>query len=282
MFRARPVVLTILSGVTLFAQSTLTIERMAVHQYEDGPVLPDSYEFLPGETVWFSCRIAGYRAQDEENAKHVKLTWHMRVTDGEGVPVARPDSGRIEDRLHPEDKEWRPKFLANFMIPAFAFGGTYKIPVTVKDELAGTEVSRTLELPVKGPAPFTADSLTIRNFRFLRNENDAVALQPPVYRPGTMLWARFDIAGYKLAENNRFDVGYGLAILGAEDKQLFAQPDAAQESKDSFYPQRWVPGALNLSLDANVAAGTYTLVVIVRDKLSATSTELREPFQVVP
>jgi hypothetical protein len=279
MFCSRAALFGLLSGVTMLAQAKLTID-LALHQFEDGPALPNGYEFLPGETVWFSCRIAGYQAREEEGGKHVRLSWQMRVTDADGVAVERPSSGRIDDRLHPEDKEWRPKFLSNFLIPAFAFGGTLKIPVEVKDEVAGTEVFRTLELPVKGPPPFTADSLTIRNFRFLRNENDAAALQPAVYRPGTMLWARFDIAGYKLAENNRFDVGYGLAILGAEDKQLFAQPDAAQETKDSFYPQRWVPGALSLSLDANVASGTYTLVVIVRDKLSGATAELREPFQV--
>lgn len=280
MSKAYSVSLALLCAYRLAAQSNLSIERMAVHQFEDGPVLAQSYEFLPGETVWFSCRIGGFRTEQEDNERHVKLSWQMKVTDPGGILVERASSGRIEDRLLPEDKEWRPKFLANFQIPAFAFGGTFKIPVTVKDELSGMEASKTLELPVKGPAPFTADTLVIRNFRFLRNEDDAVALRPAVYRPGSMLWARFDIAGYKVAENNRFDVSYGLAILGADGKQLFAQPDAASQSKDSFYPQRWVPGALSLSLDANVAPATYTLVVIVRDKLNEETTELREIFQV--
>src|SRR5262245_26217779 len=107
---------------------------MELHQYEEGPVLPGSYEFLPGERVWFSCRISGFRIDNKDDEQHVKLAWQMQVGDPAGVLIEKPRSGRIEDRLLPEDKEWRPKFLASFQIPSFAVGGTYKIPVTVKDE----------------------------------------------------------------------------------------------------------------------------------------------------
>ena len=37
------------------------IERLALHQFEDGPVLDSSYEFVPGESRHFSCRMTGYR-----------------------------------------------------------------------------------------------------------------------------------------------------------------------------------------------------------------------------
>lgn len=152
--------------------------------------------------------------------------------------------------------------------------------MTVKDELAGTTATRTLEFPVKGPSVQASDSLVIRDFRFLRNEDDIAPLRPAAYKRGSMLWARFDMMGFKLGENNKFDVGYGLAVLGPDGKELFAQPEAAGESKESFYPQRWMPGALSLSLDANVAPATYTLVVIVKDKLAGETTELRELFTV--
>jgi hypothetical protein len=69
-------------------------------------------------------------------------------------------------------------------------------------------------------------------------------------------------------------------VLGSDGRQLFAQPDAAAEAKESFYPQRWVPGVLSLSLDANVPKASYTLAVTVRDKLANETTELRETFQV--
>jgi hypothetical protein len=75
-------------------------------------------------------------------------------------------------------------------------------------------------------------------------------------------------------------VDYGLAVLNAEGKELFAQPEAAAESKESFYPQLRVPGALSLNLDANVPRATYILVVTVRDKIGGATAEQRETFQV--
>ena len=202
-----------------------------------------------------------------------------RVTSSTPGRDKKPRSGRVEDQLQPEDKNWQPKFLASFQIPPFAIGGAFKIRVTVKDELAGAETERILGFSVKAPAFRPADMLEIRNFRFLREE-EGDPLSPAVYHPGSMLWARFDIAGYKLGDNNRFDVSYGLAVLAADGRQLFAQPEAAAEAKESFYPQRWVPGVLSLSLDPNVPKATYTLVVTVRDKSANEMTELRETFQV--
>lgn len=267
------------SASSLTAQAKLAVASMNLHQYEDGPVLAASYEFLPGETAWFSCRMSGFKIETKDEDRVVKLVWDLAVTDPAGVLIEKSRSGRIEDQLQPEDKNWQPKFLASFQIPPFATGGAYKIQVTVKDELAGTQTARTLEFPVKAPTFRPAASLALRNFRFLAAE-DSEPLRPAVYHPGSMLWARFDIAGHKLGENNRFDVSYGLAILGSDGRQLFAQEDAAGEAKESFYPQRWVPGVLSLSLDPTVAKATYTLVVTVHDKLAKETTELRETFQV--
>jgi hypothetical protein len=205
----------------------------------------------------------------------------MGVQDPAGIPIEKPRSGRIDERLQAEDKNWQPKFLASFAIPPHAPGGKYKIPVKVRDELAGVETERTLEFQVRGPALETeSDMLVIRGFRFLREEEDGTPLRPAAYHPGSMLWARFEITGYKFGGNNAFSVDYGLAVLGADGKQLFAQPEAASESKASFYPQRTVPGVLSLSLDKNVPTAAYTLVVTVRDKVGNVTVETREPFTV--
>jgi len=40
-----------LCAANLAGQSKLTVSTATLHQYEDGPVLAPSYEFLPGETV---------------------------------------------------------------------------------------------------------------------------------------------------------------------------------------------------------------------------------------
>lgn len=263
------------------AASKLAFERLALHQYEDGPLLPASHEFLPGETIWFSGRIAGFESQPAGDNRNVKLSWQVRIVDPGGVAVEPPKSGRLDESLRAQDKDWVPKFVVSFLLPSFVPGGNYHIPVTVKDELAGSEISGDLEFHVRAESLEPSASFVIRNFRFLRNENDAAALQPPVvYRPGATLWARFEMAGYKLAANNKFSVNYGLAVLNAEGKELFAQPDAAAESKESFYPQLRVPGALSLHLDPNVPAAAYTLVVTVRDQIGQQLAEQRETFRV--
>ena len=271
----------VLLGGVLPAAPQLAFERLALHQYEDGPLLPASREFLPGETVWFSARIAGFESRQGEDTREVTLSWQVRIVDPAGVAVEPAKTGRMDASLRPQDKDWVPKFVVSFLLPSFIPGGTYHIPVTVKDELAGSEISGGLEFRVRGESIEPSTSFVIRKFRFLRNENDTDALRPPVvYRPGSTLWARFEMAGYKFEANNKFSVDYGLAVLNAEGRELFAQPDAAAESKESFYPQLRVPGALSLRLDPNVPAATYTLVVTVRDQIGRQISERREEFRV--
>ena len=82
----------------------------------------------------------------------------------------------------------------------------------------------------------------------LSRQEDETALKTVAYRPGDMLWVRFDITGYKYGEQNSIDVGYDVAVLSPDGKQLFAEEDAAVEKSQAFYPQPWVPAAFNLSL----------------------------------
>jgi hypothetical protein len=271
----------VLAAGTLSGASKLAIERLALHQYEDGPLLPSSHDFLPGETVWFSCRIAGFESEPAGDNRNVKLSWQVGLLDPGRIPVEPPKAGRLDESLRFQDKDWVPKFVVSFLLPSFIPGGSYHIPVTVKDEIAGSEISGDLEIHVRAEAIEPSPSFVIRNFRFLRNEDDTAALRPPItYKQGSTLWARFEMAGYKFEANNKFSVEYGLAILGADGKELFAQPVAAAESKESFYPQLRVPGALSLRLDNNVPLASYTLMVTVRDKIGGDAVELRETFSV--
>jgi hypothetical protein len=70
---------------------------------------------------------------------------------------------------------------------------------------------------------------------------------------------------------------------GAQDgEQVFAQPDAASDTKESFYPQRYVPGALSLALNPGRSGGAYTLVVTMRDEVGHQTAESRGRFRVEP
>lgn len=276
----RAAVFALAAATAVSGASPFSIGRMALHQFEDGPVLPGSYEFLPGETAYFSCRLTGFETEKGEETQRVKLSWKMEVSDASGVSLQKPEAGRIEDKLLAEDKEWAPKFLATFVVPPFATSGDYRVSIKARDELAGADASAELVFHVRGHNIEPSETLAIRNFLFLRGEEDTFGMRNAVYHPGDTLWARFDVTGYKFGESNHFSVTYSLAVESAEGKQLFAQADAGAESRESFYPQRYVPGTLTLSLDKNVPAAAYTLVVTVKDAAGDQTAAAREPFKV--
>ncbi|MGD1096478.1 MAG: hypothetical protein ABSB35_31350 [Bryobacteraceae bacterium] len=285
MVNPRSIFLVLVGALGLCAQSKLSIEQMALHQFEDGPVLPATYEFVPGETVYFSCRIAGFhidkKEQDDQVVRQsVKLSWQMRATDPAGVLLEKEKAGLIEERLLPQDKNWVPKFLVSFVIPSVAPTDTYKIGVQIKDEFAAAQASGELRFRVHGHEVEPSDTLLARNFQFLRSENDQAPMRNPVYHAGETLFARFDLTGFKFGENNLFQVSYGLAVLNAASVQMFAQPEAASETNRSFYPQRFVGGMLSLNLDPNLAKGSYILVITADDKIGKQTWEAQHRFEV--
>jgi hypothetical protein len=266
-------------GLTLPAFGALAFDRLALHQYEDGPILGANYEFLPGETAYFSCRVSGFQTQVQEEERIAKLTWEMQVVDPGRVLLEKPSSGKIQETLGAQDKTWLPKFLVSFVVPPFAPSGTYKILVHVRDEVAAKDLNATLEFKVRGHDVEPSETLVARNFKILHAEDETV-VTPPVFKPSSTLWARFDITGFKIGEKNNFSVEYGLAVENSEGKQLFSQPQAAEDHGEPFYPKRYVPGVLSLNLDPNVAKGQYMLVVILRDQVGQQLQEVRQPFQV--
>lgn len=278
---ARGMIIAIFFAAFAVAQpKTLAIERATLHQFEDGPALAADYEFVPGEIIYFSCHVAGYQILKKDDKQSIELTWQIRALDPAGVSIEKDKSGRIAEGVSPQDKDWTPKFLATFTVPPFAPSGTYHIPVKVRDEVAGMEAGADVTFRVRGHEVEPSEKLIARNFEFLRSEDDKVPLDPAIYHPGDTLWARFDITGFQFGEKNRFSVDYGLAIVNAAGEQMFAQLVAAEDSSESFYPQRYVPGVLSLNLDKNVPAGSYVLVVIMHDKAGNQKAEAREVFRV--
>jgi hypothetical protein len=258
-----------------------SVERIALHQFEDGPVLGSNHAFLPGETVFFSCRLTGYQpAVTGDDQRSVKLAWKLQVTDPAGIPLIGESSGEIAEPISTQDKNWYPKFLQHFNIPPFAPGGAYHIKVTARDEIAKTELTSQLEFQVRGHAVEPSSTLTARNLRFEKNESDGPPLDPAVYHPGDTLWARFDITGYKYGDKNHYSVEYGLAILRESGDQVFAQPAAAADSSEAYYPQRYVPGAVSLNLAQDVSEGNYTLVITMTDKVGGQMAETRAGFRI--
>jgi len=263
------------------AFAALAVDRISLHQFEDGPVLGPNHAFLPGETVYFSCRLTGYQlagAPDEQRS--VKLSWKLQVTDPAGVLLVQETSGEIAEPVATQDKNWFPKFLQQFKIPPFAPGGAYHIKVTARDEVAKTELTSQLDFQVRGHSVEPSPTLMARNLRFVKDETDGPPLDPAEYHPGQTMWARFDMTGYKYGDKNHYSVEYGLAILRESGEQVFAQPAAAADAGEGFYPQRYVPGAVSLNLQPNVPEGSYTLVITMEDKVGGQMAEARAGFRI--
>jgi hypothetical protein len=259
------------------APAVLAIARPTLHhKQEDGPPIPENYEYYSGELLHLSFRINGFKVQKDK----VDLRWMVIATDPEGLLLAPALNGAIREDVSYEDKEWQPKVAQTLALPAQLGPGAYKLKLSVTDEFAGGTAEKVVDFRVGGKPLPKVEGLTVLNLRFLRDESDRQAMEPAVYHTGEKLIAKFEMAGFKLGEKNKFEVDYGLAILGASGKVLYEQPAAASDTGSPFYPQRLLNGAVTLELTAGVQAAEYTLVVKVRDHVGSGEAEARGKFSV--
>ena len=255
----------------------LAIAGPALHQFEDGPLLPAAYTFLAGDTVFLDFQISGYQVSDKER---ILLSYQIEARDPQGLLLAPPVSRKLDAELAEEDKNWKPKVRYDVLAPPLADSGSYRILVRLKDELSGAETSKELGFAVRGRAVEPSQTLVVRNFRFLRGEEDEKPLPEAAYRPGDAVWARFEVTGYQLAGKNQLHVEYGVSVLRPSGEVLYSEPNAASEKDESFYPKRYVLGILSLKLDPDIALGEYTIVVAARDQIGGQRYETRQTFRV--
>ena len=259
------------------APKKLAIVKLAFSQSEDGEVVSSKYQFLGGEVLYFSCQVEGYTKTEKDE---IRLTFQIEAKDASDVLLQAPAAGKVEATLSPEDKEWLPKLRATILIPPLIPPGEYQLLVKVKDELANASVDAQNTFRVQGREIEPSSTLIVRNFRFLRTEDDTKPLPVAAYRPGDAVWARFDMTGYKLGDGNQFDIEYGLVVLRADGSQAYAEPQAATQKEQTFYPVRYQPGVLSLNLAKDQARGQYTIVLKVRDNLGGQTYEARQKFSV--
>jgi hypothetical protein len=263
------------------AEKKLAIVRPLLSQAEDGATVSSGFEFIPGETIHFSCQIEGYKKiEDKPEVEKLLLTYQVEARDSRGVLLQPMQDGKEGGTVTAEDKNWMPKIRESIVIPPLAESGEYQILVKVKDDIGQATAEARTAFTVKGRDVAPSDTLVVRNFRFLRTEEDGKALQVAAYRPGDPVWAHFEMTGYKLGEANQFDIEYGLAVLLADGSTAYSQPQAATGKEQTFYPQRYQPGVLNLSLAKDQKPGEYTIVLTVRDNLGKQTYETREKFSV--
>ena len=117
--------------------SKLAIVSAILHdRREDGPGIPASYEYVPGELLYLSYRMAGYTAKNDA----VDLRWQMYLTDPDGLLLEPISNGAVRDEVTSRDKDWLPKVEQTVPLPPELYAGLYAIHLRVADELAQSSV----------------------------------------------------------------------------------------------------------------------------------------------
>jgi len=250
----------------LSAAPTLQIVKAVVSQMEDGAPDPAGFEHVPGETLFLTCRIAGYTKTPEEK---IHIAYSVQAFDPKGVPLTEVYKNELSDEVGPQDKEWMPKVETSIAIPPLVPAGEYKILIKAEDLIAKTGAEFSLPFKVRGHEVESSDTLVIRNFHFYRGEDDAQPLEKAAYKPGDAVWARFDITGFKYGEKNKIDLSYLTSVIAPSGKVLWTQPEAATEQSVSFYPKHYIPANFGITLQPNIRPGEYTIAVQVKDAVGS-------------
>ncbi|HYZ86322.1 MAG TPA: hypothetical protein VE621_18055 [Bryobacteraceae bacterium] len=269
--------------VLLLLQTCFAIDIVQVRrqEYENGPDVSSVHAFRPGETVHLSFQVSGYARTDDEDAPKVHLSYTITAKDPKGAPLEQPKKGQVETVLAPEDKNWMPKVRYQLVLPESPPGGTYQLEIRVKDEISGAEDIQREQFVVEAPPVEAADTLSIRQFRYLRSDKERDVIGPnAAIRPGDKFYARFLIVGYKLGERNMYNVRYGIAFLDPTGKPIFADADAGAAQGESFYPRRYVPVSIEMKIDPNVKPGIYRLKIDLEDLMGAQKLTQEFPISV--
>jgi hypothetical protein len=271
----RPVL--VLAFVSSLIAAPLEIVRPIVSDSDGGASLPAGFEHRPGETLFFSCRIAGYQKTSDEK---IHLAYSVEAFDAKGVALTELFKNEINDEVTPQDKEWMPKIQTEVPIPPLVATGAYKIVIHVDDLVAKAKAELTVPFEVRGHEVAPSDTLTVRNIRFYRGEEDAQPLPKPVYRSGDAVWLKFDITGFRYGPKNKIDVSYVSSILDSTGKVLWTQPEATSEQTESFYPKLYVPAVFSITVQPNTRPGPYTIAAQVKDALGNQSYEAKATFTI--
>src|SRR5437899_10348895 len=112
-------------------EKKLAIVRPLLSQLEDGAPVSSGFEFLPGETIHFSCQIEGYKEIEEKfGVNKILLTYQVEARAAREILLQPVQEGKEGGTITAEDKNWMPKIRESIVIPPLAESGEYQILVT--------------------------------------------------------------------------------------------------------------------------------------------------------
>ena len=260
-------------------ENSLSIPSAGIQQADDSSFVPPDYQFLPGETVFFTFEIAGFLVRSEEGkeTRTISLTWDVSALDSNNVLLAKPESGEIKTELSAEDRKWTPKRRTAFALPVLVLAGDYHLRVVAKDLLGKSEAVREIPFRIGGLEIASSASIAVQHMRFSREESGP-ALDVAAYRPGDTVFTSFDITGFAKSPENQYRVSYGLSVLRPDGKTFVDQANAAELSATPFYPAMYVPGHFGIVTSATSPRGEYTLLLTVTDQIAHKTFSTKRAF----
>ena len=251
------------------------IKKADILDSENGYPIPLDSFFYPGETVYLRFLVDGYSRGEYDR---VWLTWRIDSFGPAGDRFVMAEAGGIDTELAPQDKNWRPVIRHAPMIPPHAEAGDYDVTVQVTDQLKKSTVKHKMVIRVRGESVAPGKELTVRRLVLMKTEGGA-PYEQALFEPGDTIFGEFFITGYRLTDQNSFDIHAGLQFLDQEGEVLYDFPQQDQQGA-SFYPRRWLPATFRLDLDETLAPGSYQISLRIDDRLGKQVYEAHKSFRV--
>src|ERR1039457_7462873 len=176
--RPIPLLLPLLCMCPAVCRAALEVVRPIVAQSDGGVPVPAGFEHVAGETLFFSCRIAGYAKTPEEK---VHVTYSVQPFDPKGVALTEIYKNEMVTDVAPQDKEWMPKIATEIQIPPLVGAGTYTILVQIEDLVSNTKSELSMPFGVRSKTVEHRDTLIGGNFQFFRGDDDPQPMEKAVY-----------------------------------------------------------------------------------------------------
>ena len=176
--RSRCRELGVLAAGVAFGAGPLAVVRPSISEFDGGAPDPPSFQYPPGQTLFFTCRIANFTKSSDDK---FHLAYSVQAFDPKDVPLDKIYKNEVIDEAGPQDRDGCPRLSPKSSSRRWwprAFTKSWS-----RWKTCWPIPAPHAEVPfqVRGHALAPSDKVAIQNFRFFRpGENDP----QPVERTG--------------------------------------------------------------------------------------------------